>query len=840
MGNSPVMLHIHRRLAGSRIRLGALYLATALVFAFAAVHAPAALGQDDPDSEDPAFKPELIGEPDIMDDPDLIGDPEPAIGARGALEEIVVTAQKREQNIQDVPISMTALTSDFVLDSGITSFTSIQQYAPNVSITPVSDTRNTALRIRGIGSDQSNAGIDASVGVFIDGVYQGRTGLAAGAGLLDIERIEVLRGPQGTLFGKNTAAGAFNITTKQPDLSERSMMLEGVYGRFNQREIRGVVNVPLIEDRLGTRIAGYVTRRDFFDDNLSGGGRNDADTNGFRWRTLAYLTDELELLVSADFGTSQDQCCAFDVLSYDGPPNLDVTFGPFTSPDGSAVGSLEESTGRPLPPVDPFDRVVDADAEPKNSTLFWGVTLDLNYDLNDYGIRWITAHRRFNSDSQLDGDFSGYDAVTVTTDEKFLQWSSELQLISPAEEALEYVLGAYFYYQKDRTVGKLAVLPEWMAASPNIGPGLEATAVDGEANNVDTNVHKTWSAALFGQGTYFFNDQWSLTAGARITWEKKERVGSQIATFKIDAGPFGPDQFLDEDFDVWNFSPMVTLNYAPTEDAMIFGKFARGFKSGGFNQLRVPEPTPQNPNPTAQFDDEEATDFELGVRTTWFDRMLTLNATGFYILYDEFQAQAFDGSALTVTNAGSLTSYGLEADAFIVPHETLTIGGALGWNVAEYDDFKNSPCTADQTFAARLADGNIFTPVLCEQDLSGERLDNAPRWSASAYSQFVHPISDFGILDFPLIGRFRVEYSYQDFFFLAQDLDPNLTQGPVHLLNFVVGVTPDNDRWEFTLWAQNALDERYATFGLDIPITSGFAVLNGPPVTYGGTLRLFF
>jgi iron complex outermembrane receptor protein len=379
-------------------------------------------------------------------------------------------------------------------------------------------------------------------------------------------------------------------------------------------------------------------------------------------------------------------------------------------------------------------------------------------------------------------------------------------------------------------------LPEWLDASPQIGIALKATAIDGEAYNLDTNVHKTWSYGLFGQGTYHFNQQWSATVGLRGTYEKKARDGSQISTLKLDTGPFGPDQFYDESLDVWNFSPMAVLSFAPTEDSSVFGKFARGFKSGGFNQQRVPEGAPTS------FDDEQATDFELGVRTTWFDRMLTANATGFYTIFDDFQAQAFDGSALTVTNAGSLTSYGIEGDLFLVPHETIVIGASFGWNVAEYDKFKSSPCTAVQSFDHRLAQGNIFTPPEepCKQDLSGRRLDNAPRWTTSLFTQFEHPISDFGVFEWPLLGKFRIEYNYRDFIYLTQDLDPNLTQSPIHLLNLRLTVSDDARRWEAALWSQNTLNDGYGVVGFDVPITSGYAVINAPPRTFGGTLRLFF
>lgn len=755
-------------------------------------------------------------------------------GTRGRLEEIVVTAQKRQQDIQDVPISMTALTSDFVLDAGLIDLDVIMQYAPNVSVNTNTDTRNTVLRIRGVGSVQNNAGIDPSVGAFIDGIYQGRTGLASAADLIDIERIEVLRGPQGTLFGKNTAAGAFNIVTKKPSLSERELFVEGILGNIGQRVLRGTVNVPLVEDSLAFRLSGYVGRRDFFDDNLSGGGRNDDDRNGLRLHTLWTPRDDLNVRITFEYATAQSTCCVADIVSYDGPPALDVTFGPFVSPDGTPVGSLAESTGRPLPPVDPFDRVVDANEDTIDSTRLLGVSSEIDYDLGDHAIKGIFGYREFDSFSVLDGDFSGYDAVFQITDESFHQWSAELQLISPDAESLEYLLGAYFYNQRDSTKGELGIAEEWIAASPFTGVALGATAEDGVAYNRDTNIHETYSFALFGNGTYHFNESWSVTVGLRGTYEEKKRRGSQIATFELDTGPFGPPRYPDQSLSVFNLSPLGVLQFRPTDQSMLFAKVARGFKSGGFNQQRT------TGGDGEAFDDEEATDFEIGYRSTWFDRALVLNITGFYMLYDEFQAQAFDGTGFTVTNAGSLTSYGVEADAFVAPHPDVTVGGGLGWNEARYDDFDNSPCTAEQAFAARLANGNINARANCIQDLGGRRLDNAPRWTANVYTQIVRALGWEDPFGYVLAGRFRVEYSYRDFIYLSQDLDSNLTEGPVHLLNMRAGIFAEDGHWDLTAWTTNVLDERYLVFGIDVPIVSGFAGLNAPPRQYGATLRVFF
>jgi len=752
------------------------------------------------------------------------------------VEEIVVTAQKREQNLQDVPISMTALTSDFVLDAGVTSFDALGQFVPNLSINPVSDTRGTAIRIRGIGSDQTNAGIDSSVGVFIDGVYQGRTGLAATGDLADIERIEVLRGPQGTLYGKNTAAGAINVVSKKPSLDGVEGLIEGSYGNYNLRELRGTVNVPLWTDTVAARLTGYIGRRDYFDDVVGGGGRNDSDRNGVRLRTLVAPTSDFELVLSADYATSQSACCAFDIITFNGPPSLDLVFGT-PPPAPFPIGSLADSTGRPLPKADPFDRVLDANENTTDDTRSWGVSLEANYDLYEHTLKLITAHRRLKSISLLDGDFSSYDAVFLSTDEQFQQWSNELQLISPSGERLEYVLGLYFYYAKDDTKGKLGIGPEWSAASPLIGPLIALGADEnGDGFNMDTNVHETWSYAFFGQGSYEITDQWKATIGLRGTYERKKRVGSQIATFEVDAGPFGPPRYFDESFGVFDASPLGVLEFRPTDDAMLFGKIAQGFKSGGFNQQRT------TGGVNTKFDDEKATDFEVGARTSWFDRMLNANATFFYTIYDDFQAQAFDGSGFVVTNAGSLNSYGVEADVFAVPIEALQLGGSVGWNVAEYDKFDASPCTIDQIFAARVADPIPvgLAQVPCTQDLGGKRLDNAPRWTASLFAQVEHSLGGLSLWGGPLLGRFRTDYSYRDFIYLQQDLDPNLTQGPVHLLNFRVAVGPEDGPWELSVWTNNVLDSEYLVVGVDVPILSGYGGLNGFPRQFGVTLRLFF
>lgn len=802
-------------------------------------------GEDGPPDytaeEEAGTDPIPADEPRSFDEPPpgiVVVPPTKSTSAGIPVEELVVTAQKRAQDIQDVPISMTALTSQFIEDSGLTSVLDMSQYIPNVQINSVTDSRSTAIRIRGIGSDGNNAGIDSSVGVFIDGVFMGRSGASAITDLIDTERIEVLRGPQGTLYGKNTAAGAINVVSKKPVMDVWEGLIEGQLGNYQNRQIRGAFNIPAIEDFAAFRLSGYYVDRGPFDEFLTGGGVNDTNRAGVRLRGLFNLTEDLELLVWADYGREDNKCCVADIITYDGFPNLDVVFSEQFAQGIDGIGSLEEATGRRLPTADPFDRMVDGSQDPVNQVDIWGVAGEMNYDIEDYVVTWLNAYRQFNSYSELDGDFSQYNAVFQTTNERFEQFSSELRLTSPYGENLEYVLGLFFYYSQDRTRGETGIAEDYFLASNTLRNTFLALGDpdgDGQVSNVDSNVHKTWSYAFFGQGSYHINDQWDITIGLRGTYEVKSRSGSQLSGFTaVDAGPFGPDRYADESLSVFNLSPMGALQYYPTEDSMVFLKAARGFKSGGFNQLRT------TGGLNTQFDDEKATDAEIGFRTAWYDRMITVNGTFFYTWYDDFQSQQFDGNSFTVTNAGNLETYGFETDVLFIPHPMFLGGFAAGYNHARYTDFDGAPCTSEQAFQERVEAGNLVAPTNCTQDLTGQPLDNAPEWTVSTYAQFTSPIGDMPVVDWPLLGYLRAEYAYRDTTYLAQDLDVNLIQPSVNLVNLRGGIRTEDDHWELTLWASNLLNEGYNLVGIDVPIISGYAGINGPPRTYGATLRYRF
>jgi iron complex outermembrane recepter protein len=729
------------------------------------------------------------------------------------LEEVIVTANRREQNLQDVAISVAAFTDEFFKDSGTSSLQQLEQYTPSLKITPVTDSRSTSIRIRGIGSIGNNAGIDPSVGVFIDGVYQGRAGMSIGD-LMDVQRVEVLRGPQGTLFGKNTAAGALNIVSKAP-AEIFGASAEAVVGNYGTQEVRGMVNVPLGDTGHATRLSGYYVTNDGFDKNTFTGEKvNDTNRKGLRSRTLFNLDDYGDLTFSLDYAQNDGDCCGPDIIDYEGSG----------SPQGLPFSALAAATGMPLPEADPYDRKVHFNEPFVNDVNVGGISADWTNELsNGIVLTWINAWRQYQSDSTSDGDFSHYEAIHYTTEVDLDQYSSEFRIASPEGDVWDYQVGAYLFNSTMDTEGQNGFLP--LVGELFYGGLL----FPGGTINTDRNEHETTSYALFGQTNWNMSEAWRLTLGARLTYEEKKRKGSQQSrpepAFPLDAAPIaGPDSTVDEDRSSSDVSPSISLSYFAREGLMLYTSASQGFKSGGFNQLRTAIGVP------GEFDDERSRNYELGWKGTWLDRRLQVNGTLFYVDYDDFQAQGFDGTSITVRNAGSLESKGVELEVVYVPNALMTTGLAVGYNDATYADFETGECTTEQVFA--ITGGSPFIPADCLQDLTGRELDNAPEWTASTYLQLDDEISNTDMSWFA-----RLEYNYVGELYMAQDLDENLKRDAIDLVNARVGLSGKDSKWQLTLWGRNLLDEEYFVVGFDVPVMGGFAGINAPQATYGLTLN---
>ncbi len=773
---------------------------------------------------------------------------------RLGLEEIVITATKRAESVQDVPISVAALSGKTLEEAGITEFDQLEQFVPNLKITPATDTRSTSIRIRGIGSTGTNAGIDPSVGVFIDGIYQGRAGMSVGD-LLDIERVEVLRGPQGTLFGKNTAAGAISITTRRPNYDPESLF-EIRLGSYERREARFSTNFPILEDRVAARIAGYLVGREGYDINrYNGSAVNDNDKYGVRAKIVWDIDDEWSLLVSGDFSHQDDTCCVADIITYAGTSQLGTNFDrlrreayttptrPFSvnNPD-RFFSTAQFAPETELPNADLFDHVVGANRTPRNVVEVGGISADLLGEYEEHTIRWLSAYRTYSSDSEFDGDFSSFDAVITWTSVKLHQVSSELIWTSPVWEKFEAQGGLYLYYSTMDTDDVLGVQPFFIQRNFTMTWGADAAGIPADGiRNTNNNTHEMLSAAAYGQGTYRLSDTFSLTGGLRLTYEKKWRDVYSWSTWDSPtaAPPVGgPVINMSQSRSVTNIQWQAALRYFPVEDVMVYGKVANGFKSGGFNQVRVN-------NLSSEFNDEHALAYELGAKSTFFDRRLTVNLAAFFMDYDEFQAQLFDGTSINVRNAGRLFSYGMESEIIAMPIDDLVFGLNLGFNIAEYERFPGAENTiANQVAIIGPQNVNDLTPLAfycgkpqydCTQDLSGEVLDGAPRWTASAFAEYSRTLPQLPVLWFS-----RADWSYTSEYYLAQDLDENLLQKPFHLVNLRSGFRSDEGLWEITAWVTNVNNAEWLLVGFDVPVVGGFAAINGPPREYGATLRINF
>jgi iron complex outermembrane receptor protein len=763
------------------------------------------------------------------------------------LEEVLVTANRRVESLQEVPMSVSAFTGDFFENSGVRDLSDLEQYTPSLKITPGVDSRSTSIRIRGIGSVGTNVGIDPSVGMFIDGVYQGRAGMSI-SNLIDIERVEVLRGPQGTLYGKNTAAGAINIITRTP-ATDLEYELELNYDTDEKVEVNGMVNTPLGNSGHAMRLTGFLVDGDhLYENTWTGDDINDAHKWGAKSRVLidgrgiADGADFGDFLLTVDYTREDTDCCALAVIDYAGFSTLNAPatntpsreFQEFlgTNENGIPImrySAFEDSEGFSPPKADPFGDDYWFDGTVANEVTVGGVALEWNRDLGDDVITFINAWRHYESDSVYDGDFTAYNATDGDQEVDLDQYSSELRITSPGGETLDYQGGLYFYRSELDSVGTFKQFPSLIDNIPLLGIFFP----DGSLNT-DTNDYTTTSYALFGQLTWNINMSWSATLGLRYTAEEKDRKGSQITepTTGLDIPPVaGPDIFYDDTRSDDDFSPSLNIRYFVTPDIMTYASVSRGFKSGGFNQRREVVGSP------GEFDEETATNYELGWKGAWLDRRLQFNGTVYYVDYDDFQAQAFDGSTIRVTNAGSLESYGTEMELVFIPAVNMTVGSALGYNKAEYGEFDNGQCTVEQTFIQYyIVEGQQGpAPGLtsqCTQDLGGKELDNAPEWTLSSFLQYDATLSD------DLLGIVRLEHNFIDEFYLDQDLDPKLKNDEVHLVNLRLTLTNQTGTWEATLWGRNMLDEEYYGFGIDIPVLGGYAGMVAPGEVYGLTFRL--
>jgi outer membrane receptor protein involved in Fe transport len=782
----------------------------------------------------------------------------------GAIPQVIVTAQKREQDLQDVPITVTAVGSQLLRDTGVRDIKDLTLLTPGLIVTSTSNEASTTARIRGIGTVGDNAGLESSVGVVIDGVYRPRNGVGFGD-LGELERVEVLKGPQGTLFGKNTSAGVINIITQRPQFQFGSN-LELTAGNLGELDGAASITGPLVGDKLAGRL--YVvkrTRDGLYDVNTGGGPRSDdedadRDVLAVRGQLLLRQSENFEARLIADYARREENCCAATQINVGGSAPL--------------IDALATDSGV-ANPADPFARRAFADRSTEQSIRDKGVALDFNWDLPVGTLTSISAWRDWDNLNGQDSDYSTADILYRPPggpfSNKFKQLSQELRLAGETGR-VNWLIGAFYaaedldssldlrygtdfetYYSLALSAGRAPTLVNALTGRP-VGTAYPAGAGYRDTFNQDSDTF-----ALFTNDDIAITDKLDLTLGLRYTNEQKDldsfytnsdggagcaasraRFAAVAATLPAAAVPsyyaFGCATFADpiynnlatsQSIDESKWSGTVKLAYRFTPNLMSYVSFARGYKASGYNLDR--ERTPIVPAPGAppgpplftadtdtSFRPEVVDSYELGVKTSTPGRSLLLNTSLFYQKFEDFQLNTFTGISFVVVSIPEVTSKGVDLDfVWAPPVEHLAFNGGLTY--------------AETTY------GNFTPPFAALFRLPNNQMSFAPRWSGSLSATYEQPIGG------SLLWRANAGAKHTSRYNTGSDLNPAKLQGAVTLVNARLGIGSQNKRWMLEAWAQNLTNQEYYQVVFDATLQTGtLDAYLGAPRTYGLTLRAQF
>ncbi|OJU57829.1 MAG: hypothetical protein BGO00_11975 [Alphaproteobacteria bacterium 62-8] len=680
----------------------------------------------------------------------------------GVIEQVIVTAQKRAENVIDVPIAMTVVSGDRLMESQITSFHDLERVAPGFKSLPLGDARASSMNLRGVSSVQGNPGRQSSLGVFVDGVFMARTGMASSQDFLDIERVEVLRGPQGTLFGMNTAGGLVHIITKKPSLTDFSGRGEVVLGQYDTIEARGMITGPIIQDTLGFSLSAAKSKHGGFLYN-STLDRDVDDENKFSLRgKLEYASGNFDATLSADYHRESSICCSAVFTKVTGVPGTVAGLYPVTPPPGY-----------------PFSRITTQSGLSTNPNSGGGVSLEMNWEYAGHTITSLTAWRSWAVESINDPDSTEVvflDGFRIHQTHK--QVSQEFRIASPADQDLTYVAGLFYYNRWSTDYEDL-----------HIDPAIPAFKSRPDGRTIfDARVRDT-AYAVFAHADYKLTEKLTAAFGGRYTWEP--------ARFKFyqDSGiviypTFGqlPDVTRQDNAFTWK----VDLRYAWTNDFSTYASVARGFKPGGMTMTRISSAS------SLSFQPEENINYEAGLKGVFLDHSLMLNAAAFYTIYSNFQTTAFDGTRYITANAKEFITRGLELEGEYHPLDGLSFSFGMSFIDAHYTDFKNGQCTG------------VTGPC----DLTGKRLNGSARWNIDLGASYTFPVVE------NWDGFARADWAWKSDIYSAQDLNPN-SVSPAHgVLNARIGTTSDTG-FTLELFAKNLLDAKYVTFAYGLPFGAG-------------------
>ena len=728
----------------------------------------------------------------------------------GAVETVTVTARFRKENQQDVPIALTALNGELLEETDTSQVQQLQFLVPNLVInTP--NPRQTSFSIRGIGNNPATDGLSASVGLYLDGVYLDRPGMAA-FDLLDVSQIEVLRGPQGTLFGRNTTGGAVSVATALPsfDFTAKAQASVGDYGL---QQYQGTIS-DAITDQLAFRVSGYVTYRGgYLKDVYSGGDDYGLDRQGVRAQLLYKPNDNLSWRVIFEFGHEDDSTGAALLYSE----------GPSSSANPKFVPYATWAKNLGITPVfDPDGLENDQNVAQHLVERQYAGTSVLDWSFDGYTLTSITGYRHWSFRPHNDFDWTYADVIRNSGANDFEQQiSQELRLASPTGGGFDYVTGLYYF-------GRFLDNHSFTDYGSQYSVGLGALG-NPALNNGQTNTYgeiSTFNYAAYAQGTWHIDPLWDLTLGGRETYELSQGSIDRIAftggtgTPPVSVAPFSGN------IKVAKATPsgLLTLSYKPSDGYLVYATASYGAKAGGFNSPTIPQATSGAflPMSTLAVKPEKAVNFELGSKTSWFDDRLTANVDLYWVDIYGYQANTLiavpSGLQSIITNVGSVRSRGVEGEIAAQPVEGLRLNASIGFTDAFYHSFTNAPAVEGATTTT--------------QNLTGRPVVQAPRWTINAGGTYTAHLTS------GVDGYLGADVGYKSSYFgYVDDSAYGLVKGYA-VVNLRIGTIFNDGHYDLSAWVRNAADARYFYMVITAATGSGgYFGIPAEPRTAGVTLK---
>jgi iron complex outermembrane receptor protein len=712
-----------------------------------------------------------------------------------ALEEIVVTARKREENLQETPISVDAFTAESIAKLSATGINDVGRSSPNVLMTAGdSGGQDAAVFIRGIGQFDYFGTVDPGVAVYIDGIYQGRA-IGGNIDPSDIERIEILKGPQGTLFGRNALGGAVNIVTVAPDDQFDGHVKVG-FGERDLEVTQGAVNIPIIPDALLSHVSFSQRTQNGYVNLFAYPGKTD------------FAVDELALRASLKW-TPNDKFTAELDGDYrrgrDTPPGVINRF--INTSDTTPVGVTIPAGANNYRSNSPYFSF--SGAYPVDNTDSWGTGLTLNYQLaNNIALKSLTAYRTVKSLVNNDQDGTPYIIYDYSPTTYQNQISEELQLNSTFfDNRLALTTGLYFFRESINDANSVDV-----GGPQTVGP--TSPVVELLQGAMPTNK----SDAVFTQGTFKITDPWSITAGIRYNRDTTHIVYDQRLDNRDGLVPFLPPTIFyylpagtTRDKSWSSVTPKAGTEFKISDDVLAYFSYARGFRSGGFNGKLTPG------EPPLPYDPETLDSYELGVKSEWFDKRLRLNGALWYYNYNNIQEQVAEQGFFSTANAGRAHLKGFELEVVSIPVRGLQINAGLGYTDAYY---------------VSLIPGAIIAGLQLN-----DPLPLTPKWTGNLGIEYSFPIGHLGDI------TMRGDYSFTAKYIAVPNNAPDDTIDGYSLVNTRLSWNPRGGHWETAFYVKNVFNRFYIINTQDLSASGSLGVNNywpGEPRTWGGEISYKF